>query len=82
MGSQAGVVDINHAFHLYYKTLYVGDVGWVIVDRNLTSRVFSLLKIDPHLHLNELSLICDMWLNKIALITYLITFCPLRVYVL
>ena len=27
-----------------------------------------------HLHLNELSLICDMWLNKITyLLTYLLT---------
>ena len=39
LGSQAGVVDINHAFHLYYKiTLYV---DWVSVDLNLTSRISS-----------------------------------------
>ena len=30
-----------------------------------------------HLHLNELSLICDMWLNKI---TYLLTYLEQRIY--
>ena len=44
MGSQAGVVDINHAFHFYYKKMLYVD--WVSVDLNLTSRVSSLLKID------------------------------------
>ena len=37
LGSQAGIVNINHAFHLYYKMLYV---GWLSVDLNLTLRVF------------------------------------------
>ena len=39
LGSQAGVVDISHAFHLYLM-LYVDLVS---VDLNLTSRVSSLL---------------------------------------
>ena len=39
MGSQAGVVDINHGFHLYYKIMFYVD--WVSVDLNLTSRVSS-----------------------------------------
>ena len=38
LGSQAGVVDINHAFHLYYKMYYVDRVS---VDLNLTPRVSS-----------------------------------------
>ena len=37
LGSQAGVVDINHAFQLYYNA-YVDRAS---VDLNLTSRVFS-----------------------------------------
>ena len=37
-GSQAGVVDINHAFHLFYKCcMWI----WVSVDLNLTARVSS-----------------------------------------
>ena len=35
-----------------------------------------------HLHLNELSLICDMWLNKISyLLTYLLTYLQFAVNV-
>ena len=54
---------------------------------NLITNIFSylsLVHVDyvnyhvvifmAHLHLNELSLICDMWLNKITyLLTYLLT---------
>ena len=52
-------------FYFYSLLVHVDYVNYHVV-------IFM-----SHLHLNELSLICDMWLNKITyLLTYLLTCIP------